>query len=305
LTKFDVVRLSCFAVGWTCLALQTASPGESQSSGGATQRSFEVASVKRVPKDMGAYMRGGPGSGDPGRIAYHSTPWESLLRRAFAVKADQLVCPGWMKDGLYFYDIDATIPPGSTEEQFRAMLRDLLAQRFHLAYHRSTKRFPGYELRVASGGLRIRLSDIRSVAPGDSQDGSKGLIKTKAEAKSDFPVLMPGQKYKVNSPPLYESGVFRVSFRGSIPELVEQLPYLIMYSNRETGWPRYRVADRTALDGEFDFKLEFYGGATLDGGGPSIFRAVERQLGLTLNKTDDIAVEVIVVDSADKIPTEN
>ena len=146
---------------------------------------------------------------------------------------------------------------------------------------------------------------MRTETLGDSQALPKASIKGEAPAKSDFPVLKPGEKYRVHSPGLYESGLYRVSFRGSIPEFVENLPYLIMYSNRETGWPRYRVADRTALEGEFDFKLEFYGGATLDGGGPSIFRAVERQLGFTLNKTNDIELEVIVVDSADRIPTEN
>jgi uncharacterized protein (TIGR03435 family) len=253
---------------------------------------------------MGAFMSGGPGSGDPGRITYHSTPWQALLQRAFGVHIDQLACPGWMTGGLYFYDIHATIPPGATEQQFQMMLQDLLADRFRLVYHRDRKLFPGYELTVAPGGPRIRPSDTQADSLDDSH-ASRGSIKKGGQASSGFPVLEPGRKFKVKSPPLSESGIIRATFHETIPEFVEYLPYMIMASNRETGYPRYRVANRTGLEGVFDFTLEFFGGATLDGGGPSIFRALERQVGLRLNKTSDVEVEMIVVDSAERIPTEN
>ncbi|MGO9618493.1 MAG: TIGR03435 family protein [Bryobacteraceae bacterium] len=41
------------------------------------------------------------------------------------------------------------------------------------------------------------------------------------------------------------------------------------------------------------------------GGVPSIFTAVERQLGLKLEKVKDIPVDVVVIDHLDKVPTEN
>jgi uncharacterized protein (TIGR03435 family) len=99
--------------------------------------------------------------------------------------------------------------------------------------------------------------------------------------------------------------------------------------------PRARVIDKTGLTGKYDFSLEFYCAgcrgpraivATLpllaaraqadsppaaaanepEGGGlPNIFAALEKQLGLKLEKVKDVPVDVIVIDRVDKVPTEN
>ena len=99
------------------------------------------------------------------------------------------------------------------------------------------------------------------------------------------------------------------------------------------GFPTPRVVDKTGLTGKYTFLLEFYnatmanlnlpglfgrGGATSaagnsevpaanepGGGFPNIFIAVQKQLGLRLDKTADVPLDVIVVDSVDKVPTEN
>jgi uncharacterized protein (TIGR03435 family) len=42
-----------------------------------------------------------------------------------------------------------------------------------------------------------------------------------------------------------------------------------------------------------------------ENGLPNIFVAIEKQLGLRLEKAQDVPVDVIVVDRVDKIPTEN
>jgi uncharacterized protein (TIGR03435 family) len=77
-----------------------------------------------------------------------------------------------------------------------------------------------------------------------------------------------------------------------------------------------RIADKTRLTGKYDFTLE-YAGATiaaealppdlrdrLDENGPSIFNALEKQLGLKLQKTK-VKVDMLIVDHIDKAPTEN
>jgi uncharacterized protein (TIGR03435 family) len=71
------------------------------------------------------------------------------------------------------------------------------------------------------------------------------------------------------------------------------------------------VMDMTGLAGGFDFKLEFVpenlaadpSSLNSDAGGPSIFRAVEEQLGLKL-KSSKGAVEVLVIDRVER-PTDN
>lgn len=67
---------------------------------------------------------------------------------------------------------------------------------------------------------------------------------------------------------------------------------------------RRHVVDRTGLAEQFNFDLDFappnYNGPTV---GPSIFSALEDQLGLKLESTRG-AVEVWIIDSAEK-PSEN
>jgi uncharacterized protein (TIGR03435 family) len=77
------------------------------------------------------------------------------------------------------------------------------------------------------------------------------------------------------------------------------------------------VVDKTGLTGEFDFALDYTpdnlpmppphgatdGEAPPNQGGPSIFTAVEEQLGLKLEATKGM-VDVIVIDHID-LPTEN
>ena len=67
------------------------------------------------------------------------------------------------------------------------------------------------------------------------------------------------------------------------------------------------VLDQTGLGGRFEFVLDWaIDDAVVTGGtaGPSIFTAVQEQLGLKLNSTKG-PVETIVVDQADRVPTEN
>jgi uncharacterized protein (TIGR03435 family) len=293
--KLGLIRVGCVLAGSILLACLGSLSGQSQTARESPHLTFDVASVRRTSQGMGAFMRGGPGSSVPGRIMYHTIPWEPLLRRAFGVLNDQLKCPGWMTSGEYFYDVNATMPPNTTEEEFRLMLQSLLVDRFHLVYHRSLKSFPAYELTVAIGGPKFRASE--------SAIGGRDAFKP-AEG---FPVIGPGQSFAMQMPQmLNNAGLIRGTFHQSMSEFLERVPYMIMNSNRETGWPRYRVVDRTGLEGVYDFTLEYAGGTTLDGpGGPSIFQALEQQLGLKLKRTKDIEEELIVVDSADRLPAEN
>lgn len=103
---------------------------------------FDAASVKPagpfVPGEMGG-MRGGPGTGDPGRITIPRATLSDLLARAYDVWLDQISGPAWLNDrSADAYRIDATLPPNTTTEQFRLMLQNLLAERFHLRLHHET-----------------------------------------------------------------------------------------------------------------------------------------------------------------------
>ncbi len=90
------------------------------------------------------------------------------------------------------------------------------------------------------------------------------------------------------------------------------------YGDRTSLTMEPRIKNKTGLTGIYTFVLEFSGGASSvrrpqgldaplasDPRGPSIFDALQKQLGLRLEKTTAIPVEVIVVQAIDEVPTQN
>jgi uncharacterized protein (TIGR03435 family) len=86
---------------------------------------------------------GGPGTDDPGRIHYPLISLEDLMHRAYS-SYFEIVGPDWLKNDLV--QVDATMPPDTTKEQFQEMLRNLIAERFQLKYHDEAKQVTGYAL---------------------------------------------------------------------------------------------------------------------------------------------------------------
>ncbi len=114
-----------------------------------------------------------------------------------------------------------------------------------------------------------------------------------------------------------DGGPEKLSFRGTMDEFAGQITSTIYRLNGASG-PRARVSDHTGLNGIYDIRVEY----TAPPGppqarirddavqistdpGPSLFNAVEKQLGLKLQKVKDVPVDVLVIDHADQTPTEN
>jgi uncharacterized protein (TIGR03435 family) len=106
--------------------------------------------------------------------------------------------------------------------------------------------------------------------------------------------------------------------------LVSDLGFMVVRSlGGDTTGSLPRVLDRTGLTGIYDFTLDYEclacqngrGNAADDGRGtpeanepaafPNIFTALEKQLGLKLDKAQDVPVDMIVVEQVEKTPTEN
>jgi len=118
---------------------------------------FEVASVKpAAPGVRKGSMRGGPGSGDPGQFTIVSYPLQRLILFAHSLRDDQLKAPEWMQSEMY--DIVAKVPPGATAGQARIMLADLLRARFQMTFHHETVDRTVYDLSVAPGGPKMKVS---------------------------------------------------------------------------------------------------------------------------------------------------
>jgi len=65
-------------------------------------------------------MKGGPGAGDPDRIAYTNIMLRPILSIAYGVKSYQISGPDWIE--TLRFDISAKVPGGATKEQFQAMV---------------------------------------------------------------------------------------------------------------------------------------------------------------------------------------
>ncbi len=257
---------------------------------------FEVASIK--PAKSGTPfvgIRSVPGSG---RFTASNVSIRMLITMAYKLQPFQLEGgPAWLASDRY--DIEAT--PERTgnddpakqqhvdfEQQFeqqRLRLQSLLEDRFQLKFHRETKELPVYALVVAKGGPKLQPSEQK----GDRR-----------------PMMRMG----------------RGRFESNGVTLAQLADMLSMDRGR-------KVIDRTGLTGNYDIKLDYtpdqsqggpgFGGPPGGGpgpgpeggmgppppdpNGPSIFTALQEQLGLKLESQKG-PVEIIVIDHVEK-PSEN
>ncbi|MGD0499753.1 MAG: TIGR03435 family protein [Bryobacteraceae bacterium] len=255
--------------------------------------SFEVASVKPAvpgPGPMALGVRGGPGSSDPSRFTATNLTLLAIILQAYDVPSFRLSAPSWLSSERF--NIAAKVPPGTTEDQFRVMLQNLLADRFKLVAHRESRQAPVYALVIDRGGLRMKESVKR--APVETDRGMS------ATGKDGFPII-----------PLGSKGLWR-NFNGDhflIQARQETAADLAELLSEQLDRP---VIDQTGLKAPYDFTLEF-APPEISAAPPaderessaslSIFTAV-KQLGLRLEPRK-APVEMVVVDSIHKTPTEN
>jgi len=235
----------------------------------ASPTAFEVTSVKLSTPDertIGLFTYTG------GRITATNYTLEMLIEEAYSVQRFQISGgPRWI--GNDRYSIVAKPPESSkssksmppyekappNEEQL-LMLQALLADRFHLQFHREMKEGPVYLLTA----------------------GNKELKLKPAKSADDFPwVGRPG-------------GGGTVSGNG-IAGTNASMQFL---ATRLTGYLRRPVLDRTGLKGAFDFQFEYAADDNQPDAIASIFASIQG-LGLKLQAAKG-PVETLVIDHAEK-----
>jgi uncharacterized protein (TIGR03435 family) len=269
---------------------------------------FEVASVKRTPPpEPGARVfygpaRGGPGSSDPGQITWANAALRNILMTAYAVQTYQITAPEWMNTERY--DIVARVPAGATKAQVNLMWQNLLKERFRVVLHHESKEFQVDDLTVAKGGSKLKETDL----PPDSEPFS--------------PAAGPPKLDKSGAREMNGYGSILTIFPGANGATASLRAKGLPSSEiaiRLAGYRQRPVIDKTGLTGRYDFTLDF----TLDmtgipllpgfpaqadnnasDPGSDIASAVEKQLGLKLTPAKG-KLDVIVVDRAEKTPTEN
>jgi uncharacterized protein (TIGR03435 family) len=232
--------------------------------------SFEVATVKPVDSDpkSGRFitMQGA------NRFVEKDYTLKLLIAAAYDLNPRTISGgPAWI--GTDHYDILAVTPgdvrPDHDEQM--TMLRNLLADRFKLTFHREPKVFSIYQLKLAKNGPKLKEST----------------------ARSDDPVVVgPGV--------VYPQRIVLPGRNATMGNFVSLLQRAIL--DRP-------VVDKTGLSGRYDFDLEWapdetqFGGdvppATAAATSPPLFEAIQQELGLKLEATKG-PVDALVVDTAER-----
>jgi uncharacterized protein (TIGR03435 family) len=203
--------------------------------------------------------------------------------------------PGWIDSDLW--DIEAKAPEGSVPPgtilgfppQMVVMLQSLLEDRFQLKLHRETREAPVYDLTIAKGGSKLKLSEDQT-PPSMPERGGPPLQ----------PRTVPRGGMKMVNGDFEASALSFDDFARALAALYLHRP----------------VNDKTGLKGLYDIKLRWtpdpaIGASVGPGGpvapappsgdppGPDIFTAIQEQLGLRLESAKG-PVEFFVIDSAQR-----
>ncbi|HEY1302633.1 MAG TPA: TIGR03435 family protein [Vicinamibacterales bacterium] len=117
-----------------------------------TRPEFEVASVRPSSDQATQVSVGLHVTGSQVRVTYMSL--KDYIGMAYNVRPSQISGPDWLAQQRF--DIIATISEGVPMSKVPDMLQALLAERFKLAVHREMKEFPVYALVPAKGGLKLK-----------------------------------------------------------------------------------------------------------------------------------------------------
>jgi uncharacterized protein (TIGR03435 family) len=232
-----------------------------------------IAQTDRVPVfEVASVKVNTSGSGNSrtrttgGQVEWTNVTLKMCLLMAYDVLDYSFSGPDWLSS----VRIDIVAKPSGTEHQVQLMMQTLLKERFKLAVHRESKNITGYALVVAAGGPKIH-----SVEPGEAAENwGRGLLKGKNVSMTRLAEMLSA---KLQGP----------------------------------------VEDKTVLPGVFNFALTWTPDEVPSGSppvnaasipdrrdGPSVFSALQEQLGLKL-EARKIPTQVLVVDHMEKAPTEN
>jgi uncharacterized protein (TIGR03435 family) len=288
-----------------CLLLLASAQPAAQSER-ATRPKFEVASIK--PCSDGELVDGEKGGGadssfSPERLRLDCGTVMGMIQHAYVLFANGHVNPksdipidggpAWIRSDRYRVDAKAD-GPRSQGTLHGPMLQTLLEDRFKLRIHRETREVPAYALTVAKGGPKLHRFKEGSCTPVD-------LKILEQFPPSPFPELPPGQEYCGGVDPNDGTGWVATETTQKGPNVTVEARAMsiddFIKHSLSRGLDR-PVVNKTGITGLFDFHLEYApyeidspdgrppaatGAVPSELAGPSIFAALQRQLGLRLD----------------------
>ena len=169
---------------------------------------------------------------------------------------------------------------------------------------------------IKSGQSQFRYDIVAKGAPGASREQLQEMTQTllaerfmlkvhRAQKEMSYYALVPdknGPKVKLVTD--VPEGFRGTTYGGRINSILQMPMLAYLLSRFETGRP---IIDETGLRGMYEVKLEWAQSQLQNAdaaSAPSLFTAVSEQLGLKLDARKG-PVEILIVDSAEKVPAEN
>jgi uncharacterized protein (TIGR03435 family) len=242
--------------------------------GAQSRPAFDVASLKPSPPLTGDLININLGTARHGLLTLSNACLADCLRYAYSItNNEQIAGPDWIKFKDVRFDIQAKAPADTPLPRLREMLQTLLTERFKLESHTSQKSMSFVALVVGKNGPKI----VEGVEDSDASHNS----------------FIPGKI---------------ISNRIPMATLVTLLSRFL----GET------VVDMTGMKGWYAVNLEWtpeppesrrppesQPAAPADvAPGPTIFSAVESQLGLKLEHRKG-PLDIMVIDHAERVPVGN
>src|SRR5262245_1176997 len=286
---------------------------------------FEVASIKPAQQSNDGRIMVRMG-GDPGRIDYTNITLRDLIRRAYDVKDYQISGPDWLNQQRF--DVKATHPPNTPREQVALMLQKLLEDRFKMVIHKEKRQLPAYALTVAKGGFKLKpmspeeIEAARPPLPPGAPNGAVAFGGGRGPGAGGGPIPGGGGRIMMS---------MGAGSRRMEADAISMSGLADLLAN-QTGRP---VVDTTGIQGLYKIKLEFTPDETTPGprgmmmvgpppgagaGGPGVehkpvapegsaeapglMAVLQEQFGLKLESRKE-PLDVIVIEKAEKLPTEN
>jgi uncharacterized protein (TIGR03435 family) len=211
-------------------------------------------------------------------------PIKALLQIAYGFDAPVAGAPDWTMNTFYTIQARsdaaadarlATLTDNEVRLEKRNAIRVLLAERFEVKTHLETRNTSVYHLVVAKGGVKMQPAP----APPPPADGEAPAARPPANFQAH------GSQHGLE---LIGSDAPMLAVTGTLSSMVEA-----------------PVLDKTGLTGLYNYKLQFGRdwSANDPESWPSIFTALQEQLGLKLEAVKE-SVPNLVVDRIAK-PTEN
>jgi uncharacterized protein (TIGR03435 family) len=237
---------------------------------------YDVASIRQIKSSDGSLRFSDPSH--EAKLSISGITMKNLISEAYGVTYfDVSGGPAWIEDEHFDIQaksddsVNAQLQKLNNWHVKQLMLQALLADRMKLAAHHASKVVTGYDLVLAKNGPRLQASK-----PAADEDAA-------GEAK-----LHGG------------SMSMRMSKNGE--ELSAQNYSMSSFASwLNIGDLHSPVQDKTGLTGTYDFKLQWSdddspaSASSQDASWPSIFTALQEQLGLKL-KPSKVSIDTIVID---------